>query len=130
MINDTDLDDTPETAPAVPRTQAAVTAANARAMRESPQYKKRRGEFRAEGARQRNEDGTTGAPCWLCNQPIDFKLTYPHPMSWSLDHKLTVKERPDLVMDVENWAHSHYDCNIRRGTDDPALDLGVASEEW
>lgn len=56
--------------------------------------------------------------------------SYPHPYSWSLDHAITVKENPNLVMDPLNFRASHLDCNVGRGTDDPKLDLGTPSETW
>lgn len=65
-----------------------------------------------------------------CNSDIDYKLAYPHPYSWSLDHAITVKERPDLLLDPLNFRHSHHDCNQQRGTDDPKLDIGEPSEVW
>lgn len=27
-----------------------------------------------------------GRPCWLCGEPIDYRLQWPHPMSFSADH--------------------------------------------
>jgi hypothetical protein len=132
-VTDTDYLDTPETAPPTPRTQAAIDAAKVRELRNSVEYKRLKANFRAEGARERQKDGTFGAPCWLCDNsigPIGYNLDYPHPLSWSLDHALTVKERPDLIMDPLNFRHSHHDCNQRRGSDDPAIDLGEPSEVW
>ncbi|MCV7392528.1 hypothetical protein [Mycolicibacterium porcinum] len=38
-----------------------------------------------------------------------------HPESWSLDHKLPVKERPELIPDRNNWAGAHWSCNHDRG---------------
>jgi hypothetical protein len=100
-----------------------LTAADVAPSRQSQEYRKAREEYRHECAER-------GDPCWLCTKPIDYRLPWPHPDSWSLDHKLTVKERPDLFMDRGNWASSHLDCNLRRGTDEPHLDLGEPSEVW
>ena len=125
-----ELDDTPESAPPVPRTAASINASKIRSLRESPQYKARKKDFRDECARFRSPEGVVGKPCWLCGNAIDYKLAYPHPLSWSVDHILTAKERPDLLMDVSNWAASHLDCNIRRGSDAPVLDIGQPSEVW
>ena len=124
------LNDTLETAPVMPRTQRSIDAAKAREMRDSPQFKKLKEKFRAECARQRNPDGSTGAPCWLCSGSIDYRLEWPHPFSFSLDHKVTVKENPALLLDRENFAASHWDCNMARGTDDPKIDIGICSEIW
>lgn len=65
-----------------------------------------------------------------CGGDIDYALKYPHPFSWSLDHAVTVKERPDLLMDRENFRHSHHDCNQIRGTDEPSIDIGKPTESW
>lgn len=65
-----------------------------------------------------------------CGRSIDFRLQYPHPYSWSLDHAVTVKEAPQLIMDPNNFRSSCLDCNTERGTDDPKLDLGIPSECW
>jgi 5-methylcytosine-specific restriction endonuclease McrA len=124
------LNDTPETAPVMPRTQRSIDAEKARELRSSPVFKDLKAKFRADCERQRNPDGSTGAPCWLCSEDIDYKLDYPHPFSWSLDHVITVKENPALLLDIENCKPSHLDCNLGRGTDDPPLLLGVPSEVW
>lgn len=130
--DDDDLiyDDTPENAPVIARSHRSIGAAKTRELRESPVFKKLKDDFRNEGARQRNPDGGTGSPCWLCGGDIDYRLKYPHPFSWSLDHAKTVKERPDLIMDTLNFRHAHLDCNFARGTDDPKIDIGAASEVW
>lgn len=32
------------------------------------------------------QDVKAGAPCALCQQPIDLELRYPHPLSFTVDH--------------------------------------------
>lgn len=122
-------EDTPESAPVV-RTPAQLGAAEIRRIRSSHQYQDAVARFRFECEHHRNEDGTTGARCWLDGDPIDYRLRSPHPLSWSCDHAIPVKERPDLMLDPNNFRPSHLDCNCRRGTDEPALDLGEPSEVW
>jgi hypothetical protein len=122
--------DTPETAPVVARGKSAIRATEAKALRRSPQFKRMKSEFRAACSRKRWPDGGVGEPCWLCGDKIDYRLDYPHPYSWSLDHAITVKENPGLVMDPLNFRSSHLDCNIGRGTDDPKMDIGTPSETW
>ena len=124
------FDDTQETEPSKPRGKTALRSAQIEKIRHSPQYKRLRNEFRARCARYRNKDGSTGEPCWLCNGTIDYALSHPHPYAFSLDHAITAKENPDLLMDPLNFRASHADCNMARGTDDPPLDLGVPSETW
>lgn len=128
-MSDDPFDDTPEGAPPVPKTMASVQAADIRKLRSSNKFLKLREQFRASESTVWIE-GRQGAPCWLCGSDIDYRLAYPHPMSWSLDHAVTVKERPDLMMDTGNFRSSHHDCNQQRGTDDPKLDIGVPSEVW
>ena len=66
----------------------------------------------------------------ICSEPINYSLTYPHPKSWSLEHTVSVKEHPELLMDRGNWASAHFDCNSVKGTEELTLDTGVPSESW
>jgi hypothetical protein len=126
----TDLyEDTPETAPIV-RSRAQIATAEIRRIRSSHAYQDAVARFRLECSIHRNEDGTVGARCWLDGDPIDYRLAYPHPLSFSTDHAIPVKEAPHLMLDPMNFRPSHLDCNCRRGTDEPALDLGTPSEVW
>lgn len=56
--------------------------------------------------------------CHRCRQPIDLQLRYPHPLSWSADHKIPrVHLQPH---DPRNWdiaflLESHLRCNLARG---------------
>ena len=73
-------DDTPETAPKIPST-ISIKAANLRAFRKSTVYHQARDQYRHRAKNQHNHDGTKGAPCWICGQPIDYRLKFPHPRS-------------------------------------------------
>lgn len=101
-------------------------------IRESSPYKRQKVLFREQCAKMPHPLGINGkgAPCHICNGPIDYRLRHPHPESWSLDHLVSVKERMDLILDLGNWRASHLDCNQRRGTEEPAIDIGVPSENW
>lgn len=92
-------------------------------IRHSHAYKKARASFHSECRLARK-------PCHLCGEDIDYRLREPHPYSWTLDHVKPVQDHPELIMERNNWAAAHRDCNVRRGTDEPALDLGVPSEIW
>lgn len=129
-MTDDPFNDTLEGAPVAVRGKSQIRAAEANALRKSPQYKKLKAEFRAQCARKRWPDGTIGERCWLCGDAIEYTLDYPHPYSWSLDHAITIKENPALAMDPLNFRPSHLDCNVGRGTDEPKLDLGSPSEVW
>lgn len=101
-------------------------------IRHSQQYKNQAKEFRLQCSKAPHPLGVNGKglPCWLCTRTIDYKLKHPHPECFSLDHAKTVKEAPELILDIGNWRPSHLDCNQRRGTDEPFLDIGEASEDW
>lgn len=91
--------------------------------RSTRRYKTQKRVFRA----QCEDDGL---PCWLCGDPIDYTLPYPHPESFSLDHAKTRTAHMELAEDPGNFRPSHLDCNKRRGDRDPAPGLGVRSEDW
>ena len=55
-----------------------------------------------------------GWPCWLCRKPIDYLLSYPHPASWSLDHRTALHLGGD-EFDPANAMPSHLRCNLSRG---------------
>lgn len=94
-------------------------------------YRKLVTDFRTACAHHTNDDGTTGAPCWICHRPIDYTITDPyHPDVFNADHAAPVKERPELAMDINNLRPSHRDCNLKRGTDDAHIDIGLPSEQW
>jgi hypothetical protein len=122
-------DDTPETAPKI---QSAIgqKAATIRAVRSGRDYRDARDNYRHRAKHHRNKDGTTGAGCWLCGQPIDYRLKYPHPRSWSLDHVQSIKDNPTLILNTTNFRSAHLDCNNQRGTDAPRIELGEPSEIW
>lgn len=117
---------------AVAASPASYSKAAADKIRESSQYRKQRELFREQCAKMPHPLGYNGkgAPCHICNGPINYGLKHPHPESWSLDHALSVKERMDLILDLGNWRASHLDCNQRRGTDEPQIDIGEPSEDW
>lgn len=89
--------------------------------------------YQAARTRYRNECWQTNAPCWLCGQPIDYNLRWPHPDSWSLDHKITVST-PVLgaryALDPGNFRPSHLHCNQERGNNNPDHHPPQPSEDW
>jgi hypothetical protein len=100
--------------------------------RRSSEYKLLQRSFRDECRMQRNPDGSYGAPCWRCHRPIDYRLRWPHPQAFELDHALTVKDRPDLALTRSNFKPAHAICNKRGNGDQDAddLDIGEPSECW
>jgi hypothetical protein len=123
------FNDTPETAPPLPTTAGAILSQEIRAIRSSHEYQMLRKQFRFL-EEHRWVNGKKGAPCWLCGGDIDYRLSHPHPYCWELDHAITAKEAPQLILEPSNFRSSHRDCNIQRGTDDPKLDIGTPSEIW
>jgi 5-methylcytosine-specific restriction endonuclease McrA len=122
-------DDTPETAPKIHTTLGSQIAA-IRALRNSYQFREAREQYLARAKKRRNKDGTVGAPCWLCGQPIDYRLKFPHPRSWVLDHAVPVKQEPALMLNSGNFRSAHCECNNHRGSDAPRIELGEPSEIW
>jgi hypothetical protein len=121
------LDDTPETDDTIQWVRRPV---NTRTIRSNHEYKTAREQYRMLCSVRRQPDGTKGDPCTICTEPIDYQLTYPHPLSWSLEHLIKVSERPELLLDKNNWGSAHFSCNSMNGPDDTVPDTGVASEIW
>jgi 5-methylcytosine-specific restriction endonuclease McrA len=60
--------------------------------------------------------------CQLCQRKVNAKLSYPHPMSASLDHRLPISRGGDHT--YANTQLAHLSCNLSkgiRGTDQLAL---------
>ena len=70
-------DDTPETAPKIQSTLPSKDAAK-RAMRSSKEYQNAREQYRSRAKAHHNPDGTKGEKCWLCGEPVDYRLRFPH----------------------------------------------------
>ncbi|SID31471.1 Uncharacterised protein [Mycobacteroides abscessus subsp. abscessus] len=123
--------ETHDEAPTTPVDPANVQGLDADGRPRSRAYRKLVADFRTACAHHTNDDGTTGAPCWICHHPIDYTITDPyHPDVFNADHAAPVKERPELAMDINNLRPSHRDCNLKRGTDDAHIDIGLPSEQW
>jgi 5-methylcytosine-specific restriction endonuclease McrA len=120
-------DDTPEgdrRPPRTPRTEPDV--------RSSAEYKALRAAFLYRCRTVRNKDGSYGLPCWLCHESINYLLHYRSPWAPTVDHVIPMRLRPDLALDVTNWAPAHKHCNqaCKRKLDDELCNLGVPSEVW
>lgn len=68
-------------------------------------------------------------PCCICGQPIDYSLRWPNPQSFSVQHVISRKIRPELTFDVTNCDASHLDCNQSLGTQAAITDR-VTSRAW
>jgi 5-methylcytosine-specific restriction endonuclease McrA len=122
-------DDTKETAPKNHSRLPSKDAAT-RALRSRNEYQIARKKFLTLAKAHHNPDGTKGQHCWLCNGPIDYRLKFPHPRSWSLDHMIPISENAALTLNPSNFRSSHLDCNNHRQTGEPPIDLGEPSEAW
>lgn len=60
-----------------------------------------------------------GEPCWLCGEPIDLTLKYPHPMSFTVDHVTPTShggaDDYDQLMPAHN-AHNRERSNLPPGS--------------
>ena len=121
------LDDTPETDDSIHWVRRPV---NTRTIRSDHRYKTMREQYRLECAVRRQPDGTKGDPCVICGEPVDYALQYPHPFSWTLEHLIPVKDRPELLLDKNNWGSAHHGCNSMRGPEELVADTGEPSELW
>lgn len=77
--------------------------------------------------------------CWLCGQPIDKGIKYPHPMSKSVDHVIPISrmrgmspaEQRALALDPANLRPAHLRHNISRGNRMAAMRPSVMpSRNW
>jgi hypothetical protein len=89
-------DDLPENEPRV-QSRLPSKSANIRALRSSTEYKQARERFLYRAKHHRNKDGTTGEPCWIYGEAVDYRLRFPHPRSWSLDHVVPISNNPTLA---------------------------------
>ncbi|QDK02018.1 HNH endonuclease [Gordonia phage Gibbles] len=76
-------------------------------------------------------------PCWICNEPIDYKSKH-RPVSskqfkdvwtWSLDHYIPKSLGWDLQDHSVNWRPAHARCNWRRGNRIPERTIWVGPKE-
>jgi 5-methylcytosine-specific restriction endonuclease McrA len=122
-------DDTPETAPKT-KSQLPSKRDAVRKLRSHSEYKKARDQYLQRAQNHHNPDNTKGEHCWLCGEAIDYRLKFPHPRSWSLDHLIPIADNPRLLLEPNNLRSAHLDCNRHRGTEAPSSELGVPSEIW
>lgn len=67
--------------------------------------------------------------CWICGKPIDKTLDWPHPQSFTVDHKEPLSLRPDLARNYDNLAAAHFHCNSSKGDGD-ADHIMRNSRDW
>lgn len=68
-------------------------------------------------------------PCCICGEAIDYTLPWPNPRSFSVQHIISRRARPDLAFDVANCDAAHLDCNQSQGSVPVIVDR-VTSQRW
>jgi len=70
-------------------------------------------------------------PCCRCHQPIDYRLAWPDPGSFSVDHyPYPLSTHPWLAWEPQNLRAAHLVCNQAGAAKAPAPALGTPSESW
>jgi hypothetical protein len=93
----------------------------------SPSYGRRGKRWR----RLKAEVRARRAPCCRCGQRIDYRLSFPHPDSFSVDHyPYPLTTHPWLGEDPANLHAAHLRCNQAAGNGRPRPGLGETSESW
>lgn len=69
-------------------------------------------------------------PCWICRQPIDYTLLWPHPRAFTADHKLAKHTHPHLAEDPANIDAAHFQCNNSKGSRVADAPLGHTAQQW
>lgn len=90
-------------------------------------------EYREACAHEVQPDGSVGAPCWLCGQPIDYAAAptdWKNPDRFQRDHIKPVSTHKELADDPSNWAPSHAGCNLARSNKPPQPPLGQLSKSY
>lgn len=57
--------------------------------------------------------------CYLCGQPLDPALQYPHPQSTVVDHIEPLSHNDHRALDLTNLAAVHKRCNEIKGNGSP-----------
>lgn len=129
-LSDDLFNDCPESEGPQGKPTWAKNKVNTRTIRSSSDYKQFWARFREKCATHRNPDGSVGAPCHLCSEPIEYYRRYPDPWSFSLDHLIPVSEDPSLLLAESNARASHKCCNELRGADELVPELGDVGDDW
>ena len=67
------------------------------------------------------------APCWLCDQAINYEAKWTDPSSFEADHFKPVSTPPHLALMIGTLRPSHQSCNRSRGNK-PAATAWVRAE--
>ena len=80
--------------------------------------------------RHRSAIRRTKPPCGICEQPIDYDLKSPDPMSFEVDHVVALYNGGTDTLD--NKQASHRKCNRAKwhGVPDTAVRTFVTARTW
>lgn len=53
--------------------------------------------------------------CWLCGLSIDLDLHHYDRMSFTVDHRLSLEDHPELAETWSNLEPAHRSCNSKKG---------------
>lgn len=66
--------------------------------------------------------------CCICGQAIDYTLHYNDPGAFTVAHRISVAQRPDLAEEPSNIkGAAHRGCNSSEGADRQLTPLGITS---
>ena len=71
-----------------------------------------------------------GAPCWLCEQPIDYHAPHGTTNAFELDHFYPRADYPELTWEETNFRAAHCGCNRARGKRDAPTAIGPTTINW
>jgi 5-methylcytosine-specific restriction endonuclease McrA len=69
-------------------------------------------------------------PCYYCRQPIDYTAERNTPESFTVDHRLSWRDHPELREDPGNLVAAHKACNSSKGAGEAHFDIGLQSRTW
>ncbi|MFI9537467.1 HNH endonuclease [Nocardia fusca] len=69
-------------------------------------------------------------PCFICRQPIDYRLPHDDPEAFTVEHIKPRSTHPHLELEPSNCAPAHASCNKSRGNSEVVYGLGRTSEQW
>lgn len=91
----------------------------ARKLRSSRAWRTAAAEYKEVCRRHRNADGTLGAHCAHCGQPIDYDAPKDSPSAFEADHHKPLHTHPQLAFTRSNLRPSHKSCNGSKGAKAP-----------
>lgn len=92
-----------------------MTALTPDQIRSSYRWRCLAADFKQASREHVNDDGSTGAHCWRCKQPIDYDARPNTPSAFEADHRHPLITHPHLAFIWSNLRPCHCSCNRSRG---------------